>query len=400
MIGFQTMFRVAVFCLVAVWRVPAQTPNDSLQRYVLAGDQALADGRYADAEQAYEKVRQLAPGAAEVYAKLGVIYFQQGKFSQAVPVLTQALKLKPGLPNADTLLAMSLSELGRYGEALPGLEKAFRKSTDPALKRMSGLQLERTYTGLQRDAKAVEVALELNRLFPDDPEVLYHTARLSGNFAYMSMRKLADVAPESVWRKLAAGEVHESQEMYDAAITDYRQVLALDPRRPGIHFRIGRVMLARGRHTGSRDEAMAEALKEFGQELQIDPTNANAAYELAEIHRSLGQFSEAGAFFEKALQYYPDFEDALIGLGRTLLSLQKPEQALPRLNKAVALNPESDVGFYALAQAYRTLGNTAEQKKALAEFRRLREKHGTGEPGSSRPEVTKQSIDPAAAMDR
>jgi tetratricopeptide (TPR) repeat protein len=391
----STMSRAAVCWLVAVSGIFAQTSNDSLQRYVLAGDQALTDGRYADAEQAYEKVRQLAPGTAEVYAKLGVIYFQQGKFSQAVPALNQALKLKPGLPNADTLLAMSLSELGRYGEALPGLEKAFRKSTDPALKRMSGLQLERTYTGLQRDAKAVEVALELNRLFPNDPEVLYHTARLSGNFAYVTMRKLSDVAPESVWRKLAAGEVHESQEMYDAAIVDYRQVLALDPRRAGVHFRIGRVMLARGRLNGSRDQANAEALKEFGQELQIDPTNANAAYEIAEIHRGSGQFSEAGGFFEKALQYYPDFDEALVGLGRTLLSLQKPEQALASLNKAVALNPESDVAFYALAQAYRALGNAAEQKKALAEFRRLREKHRTGEPAESRREVTRQTIDPA-----
>jgi tetratricopeptide (TPR) repeat protein len=95
-----------------------------------------------------------------VYAKLGVVYFQRGRFSQAVPVLSQALKLKPGLANADSLLAISLSELGRYEEALPGLERGFRRSTDAALKRMSGLQLERTYTGLQKDAKAVEVALE------------------------------------------------------------------------------------------------------------------------------------------------------------------------------------------------------------------------------------------------
>src|SRR5713226_6303062 len=89
---------------------------------------------------------------------------------------------------------MSLSELGRYNEALPGLEKGFRRSTDPALKRLAGLQLERAYTGLKRDSKAVEVALELNRLYPEDPEVLYHTGRLFGNFAYLSMRKLSQVS--------------------------------------------------------------------------------------------------------------------------------------------------------------------------------------------------------------
>jgi hypothetical protein len=43
----------------------------------------------------------------------------------------------------------------------------------------SGLQLQRAYTGLRQDDKAVEVALELTRAFPKDPEVLYHAGRLS-----------------------------------------------------------------------------------------------------------------------------------------------------------------------------------------------------------------------------
>ena len=53
---------------------------------------------------------------------------------------------------------MSLSEVSRYREALPGLEKGFRGPLDPEMKRMCGLQLERTYTGLRRDSDAVKVA--------------------------------------------------------------------------------------------------------------------------------------------------------------------------------------------------------------------------------------------------
>ena len=36
------------------------------------------------------------------------------------------------------------------------------------------------------------------------------------------------------------------------------------------------------------------------------------------------------------------------------------------------MNPDSDVAYYQLAQAYRALGNTAEQETALAEFNRVR----------------------------
>lgn len=373
----------------------AQQPDASqLQRYFQDGERALAEGRYDEAEKAYAKLRQLDPGVAEVHVKLGLIYFQQGKFGQAVPSLRQALKLKPALPNADILLAMSLSELGRYSEALPGLEKGFRRSPDPALKRLAGLQLQRAYTGLQKDSKAIEVALELNRLYPEDPEILYHGSRLYANFAYLMLRRLSQVAPASVWRRQAAGETFESQGQHDLAIREYRAVVELDPGRTGIHFRLGRALLGR-----SQPGSQAEALKEFEQELQLDPTNANAAYEAAEIHRKLGQLNNAQENFEMALKHDPDFEEAHLGLGRVLITLGKPDLALPHLQKAISLNSANEVSQYQLSQAYRALGKTTEQQKALAEFQRLRiEKSRREENEALSPrEVTKQELDSEAA---
>jgi tetratricopeptide (TPR) repeat protein len=384
---------------LSVFAEPAD--NSSVRRYFEEGERALAEHRYAEAQKAYEKLRELDPGSAEIHAKLGIIYFQQGKFQQAVPALRQALKLKPGLPNANILLAMSLSELGHYSEALPGLEKGFRGSTDSALKRMSGLQLERAYTGLGRDSQAVEVALELNRLYPNDPEVLYHSGRLFGNFAYLTMSRLAQVAPNSVWRHQGAAEAYESQGSYDMAIGEYRQVLAMSGARPGIHYRLGRVLLARARQGDAHPDDLAEASREFARELEVDPTNANAAYELAEIHRRAAEFGAARDLFAQALKYYPDFEEAQVGMGRVLLSLDQPALAVPYLERAVSLDPRDEVPFYQLAQGYGVLGNAAKREKALAEFRRLRSQKPRQEIGkdvfSSR-EVTKQELDPNAAQ--
>ncbi|MGH9374520.1 MAG: tetratricopeptide repeat protein, partial [Vicinamibacterales bacterium] len=156
----------------------AQQPEPAvLQQRAQEGERALAEGRYADAEQAYEALRRMSPSTAEVHARLGLIYFQQGKFKEAIEPLREAIKLKPGLPKVDTLLAMSLSELGRYEEALPGLMKGFGQSADPVLRRLAGLHLLRAYTGLGKDRDAVEAALGLSRFHPDDPEVLYHSGR-------------------------------------------------------------------------------------------------------------------------------------------------------------------------------------------------------------------------------
>jgi tetratricopeptide (TPR) repeat protein len=387
--------RLGTFLLLLSGPVVAAQQPDARARLFQEGARALAEQRYADAERAYETLRQLSPEVAEVHASLGLSYFQQRKFSEAVPALRQALKLKPALPNLPVLLAMSLSELGRFDEALPGLQKGFAQSDDPAIKRAAGLQLQRAYTGLQRDAQAVGVALQLTRLYPKDPEILYHASRLYANLAFVTLQNLSQAAPDSVWVHLAAGEANESQGMDDGALRDYRAVLALDPRRPGVHFRLGRVLLARSQRATADSGDEAEALKEFQQELELDPTHANAAYEIGEIHRKAGRLDAAREYFETALKSYPEFEEALVGLGRTLVVLGKPEPAVALLQKAIAINAASQVAYYQLAQAYRALGNAAAQEKALAAFEQLKTAASRKADAADlvRREVTEQTIE-------
>jgi tetratricopeptide (TPR) repeat protein len=396
---FPSLAFLCLSCLTGTHAVAQAADVNELQRYAEQGQRALAHGQYAEAEAAFEKLRELEPGMAEVHANLGLIYFQEKKFEQAVPALRQALKLKPTLPKTATLLAMSLSELGRYDEALPGLEKGFHRSADPAIKRMCGLQLLRAYIGLHRDSQAVAAALELNKLYPNDPEVLYHTGRIFGNYAFLTIQKLAQVAPGSIWRHQAEAEANESQGNNDAAIGEYRQVLAADPQRPGIHYRLGRTLLARSRRSNTAEDVTAAA-KEFEQELQIDPSNANAAYELGEMLRNAGEFSDAQKFFEMALVHYPDFEEAQLGLAAVLMSLQKPDLALPHLQRAVVLDASNEVAWYRLAQGEGMMGHEAEQKKAFAEFQRLRKEKSTqqeaGKQIFSPEDVTRQRLDPNA----
>lgn len=392
---------VAVVFVLAALPAHARTRQaDAVQIQSLyrQGERALSEQRYADAEQAYERLRQLQPGLAEVHARLGLIYFQQGRFADALTPLRRALALKPALPNVGSLLAMSLSETGRHQEALAGLEKAFHQpATDSALRRMAGLYLQRSYTALDRDGDAVAVALDLSRLYPEDPEVLYHTGRLFGNYAYLQTVKLARLAPDSVWLHQAAGEANESQGLLDEAISEYRQVLAIAPNRPGIHFRLGRVLLSRSEQAKGDAAALAEAeaLKEFEQELQIDPTNANAAYEIGEMLRKAGQLDKAIESFRRAVDSYPGFEEALVGLGRSLVAAGEPGAALPHLRKAIALNPRDEVAFYQISQAHRALGQEAEQQQALAAFERLRSENARRAVvvPAGPPNVTKQVID-------
>ncbi len=389
------LIKSATLALVLAATAARAQDAGSIERYAEQGQAALAAGRYEEAEQAFVKLRQLEPGMAEVHANLGLIYFEERKFEESIPVLRQALKLKPSLTRTDNVLAMSLSEVGHYSEAVPGLEECLHRSTDTEIKRMCGLELERTYTGLKKDSKAVEVAMELNRLYPDDPEILYQGGKVYGNFAFLTMEKLAQVAPTSVWRHLAAAEAQESQGSYSQAIQEYHEVLRLEPNRPAIHYRIGRSLMGRFWQRQSGDD-LAAAEKEFEEELRLHPDNANAAYELGEMRRKSKQIDEAQSYFEQALQHYPDFAEAQLGLAAVLLEKNQPQQALAHAQRAVAVDPENEVCWFRLAKIQRTLGNVSEQHKALAQYRRL---HDIGnqqkevEPVFSPREVTKQEVD-------
>ena len=396
--------RVAVsFCAVLIttqlYLCAQSSGPESAEQYAQEGQAALAAGRIDIAEHDFEKLRDVEPGVAEVHATLGRIYFQERKFVPAVRELKVALKQKPALPKIRTLLAVAQSEATEYQAALPGLEECLHHSTDDADKHMCGLQLERAYTGLKMDQKAVAVALEMDKLYPSDPEVLYHSSQIYGNMAYQAIHQMSVVAPNSPWRYLALAQASESQGAYSAAIDEYRQVLGFDPHHPGIHYRIGRTLLEQGRRAGAGQD-QSEALKEFLAELEIDPVNANAAYEAADIYLDSDDLANAQKYFESAISNYPDFEDAHIGLATVLLQRNQPTPALTELRKAIALNPGNEVSWYRLSQAERAAGDSGEQAKAMTEFRRLHQEQLNQAPAtrSNEPaEITKQAIDPQAA---
>jgi tetratricopeptide (TPR) repeat protein len=388
-------------CFAVTTAVARQAPaEEQIQSLSAQGQQALARGDYQKAQALYEKLRKLSPGVAEIHANLGLIYFNERKFDLAIGSLRDALKLKPTLAKSALLLAVSWSELGKYQEALPGLEKGFRTSDDPNVRKMCGLQLERAYTGLGRDGQAVEVGLQLARVFPDDPEILYQNSRLFGNYAFLSVKRLADVAPNSIWKHQAAAEAWESQGSYDLAVSEYRQVLKMESERPGIHYRLGRALLARAKAGNSLEDSTV-AFEEFAHELQIDPSNANAAYELAEAHRNSGDMEEAERFFRQALEYYPEFAQASLGLAAVLAKQSQPDKARPLIQRAIAENPEDEVAWYRLAQVERALGNPTAQQQAMSEFQRLRKKSSNLEAAkglfSASDDVTRQKVDPEVA---
>jgi tetratricopeptide (TPR) repeat protein len=216
----------------------------------------------------------------------------------------------------------------------------------------------------------VDFARWLNRDFPDDPDVLYLSALLYSELSTRASQRLLHTAPGSIQARQFNAEVLEMQGKLGDAREEYGKVLSLNPRLPGIHLRLGRLLLAGERGPTTFDEAR----REFTEELQIDPGSSGAEYELGEMARQARQWNEAIERFGRAAKLDPGFVEALIGLGKSLVSANRAEEAVAPLEAAVKLAPDNPVAHYQLSFAYRRLGREEEAKRELAIYRETHDK--------------------------
>jgi predicted Zn-dependent protease len=131
------------------------------------------------------------------------------------------------------------------------------------------------------------------------------------------------------------------QEKPNEAAEEYRKVLSLNPKLPAIHYRLGRLLLAGPRGPTTLDDAR----REFEEELKTDPGNAAAEYELGEMAREARLWGQAVEHFERAVRLESQFTEALIGLGKSLVSAGRAQGAVAPLEKAVKLDPQNPNDF-------------------------------------------------------
>lgn len=331
---------------------------------------ALSKGDYGGAITSLERLAKLQPGMAEVHANLAVAYYSVGRYGDAVKQGREALTLKPSLVHAHFFLGASLAEGGQCKDALPYLEKDYTRATEPQLKRVLGTDAVRCNMVLSKPDGAVDFIRLLSRDFADDPEVLYLSSQLYSELSTRASQRLLMTAPGSLQAHQLNAEVLEMQEKPNEAEEEYRKVLALNPRAPGIHYRVGRLLLAGPRGPTTVDDAR----REFEEELTIDPSNAAAEYELGEMARQARQWDLAIEHFARAAQLEPEFTESFIGLGKSLVSAGRAQEAVAPLENAVKLEPQNPNAHYQLSFAYRRLGREQQAQAELAAYKETHEK--------------------------
>lgn len=281
--------------------------------------------------------------------------------------------------------ALDLAKEGQCTTALPLLRSAGSHAADRQTKRSIGLATVRCALKLDRPEVAVTALLSLNRDFPRDPEVLYVTTHAYSDLATRASQELAQSAPDSDPARELYAESLEMQGKWNDAEAQYRKILAAHPDLPGIHYRIGRLILSKPPTANTA----SDATREFEDELKLDPKNADAEYILGELARQSSQWNDAIAHLSRAVKLDPGFAAAYLGLGMSLNSAGKFGDSVAPLEKYVHLQPDDPAGHYQLAIACARSGRREEAEKEMALQRALvnksretqgKEAQGPGEP--------------------
>ena len=271
--------------------------------------------------------------------------------------------------NAHYFLGVSLAESGYCRQAFPYLEKDFSRVKDLRLKRIIGTDALRCSMALNDVNKALDYSRVLSREFSSDPEILYLTAHLFSDLSTQASQRLMETAPSSYQFHRMNAEVLEIQGKSQEALAEYRKVLKLDPHVPGVHYEIGSIMVQQNHDLAT----LREAKQEFEAELQIDPGNARAEFQLGEIAGIVRDWKNAIAHFANAAKIDPDMVPALVSLGEAYVSAGRVEDAVAPLKRATQLDPQNVDAHYRLSVVYRRLGRNQEADQELAAYKKAYE---------------------------
>jgi len=150
----------------------------------------------------------------------------------------------------------------------------------------------------------------------------------------------------------ALAEIYGSEGQYDRAVTEARRGITLDPNSASGYLWLADVM--------DNLERPEEALAAAAKAMRLDPRNiANYLFEEGWAYGELGRWKESIADYTGYLVRYPAnlWAHAFLNFDYSALGNDKAAQEeLAEVERAVALNPNSPVGYSALALTLNLVG--------------------------------------------
>ena len=286
-----------------------------------------AQGRLAEAEQAYRALLARDPDNAEIGHQLGLLALDAGMPQQATPIFERVCMLAPANAAFQANRGLSHMRCKRLPEALEAFDRAIALQPD--------LFLAHLHRGI--------VMKDLMR--PEE--------------ALASFSRAAEIQDEGFvhnYRALVLDELGR----YEEARESFGRSLQNDPEISMVQSNYGHSLLRLQRWT--------EALPYFEKAVALKPDEAGLHYNLGEPLKLEGRLEEAVACYDRAIALAPEMANAYVNRGLVLAYLGRTDAGLADLDRAIALEPDSLGAHIGRSNVLADAGKTVE---ALAYNREL-----------------------------
>lgn len=292
---------------------------------------------------ALHRAQNLVPGHAGTLVKLAELYATDQQWAEAVD------RLKQGLTHAGSdelkvdihlrLAAILQDQLGDPERAIGHLNSALGLDSGSriALSRLARLELQRG-----KGDQAAELAARLVRVSPE--------------------------LGQRVEALILLGELERGRGQHAAAVQAYEQAVALSGLGGAAAERFRSLTAEQSKKNEPPSHARyAAALKSYAEQHPTPGPELTRLYiELGRVlGDDLGQAEQSAQALEKGLSGAPSDPELAVGYARRLLSAQRYADAAVAFRRALSLDVFRPDAFRGLAEAWRSLGRTAESACAL-----------------------------------
>jgi tetratricopeptide (TPR) repeat protein len=157
---------------------------------------------------------------------------------------------------------------------------------------------------------------------------------------------------------------------FDEAIGYYQELARAEPENSDHVMGMGSALFnrAQGKQDAARRADFKLAGEAYAKAFALKPGNSDLGFNAALAFQSAGELALAEGAWRAVLKQSPDDADALSSLGSTLADMQKFDEAVEVLHRAVNLKPDNKVYFRQLGAVYSKAGNNPKSTEMLMVF--------------------------------
>ncbi|HEY1011611.1 MAG TPA: tetratricopeptide repeat protein, partial [Herpetosiphonaceae bacterium] len=345
-----------------------------------------SQGKFPEAEQAYQAAIRANPDYMEAHLALGQLYGRvMNRSDLAIESYRRAIEAGGNDARNFEDLGQEFLEMGQYEEAATALERsiALNPNVPEAQHALGQAYLELGRFEMARERERAAIARKADGPYPAAQLGIGESFRREGRWeeATQAFNQVLDDNPDEAAAYVGLGRTAASQFDWQSAIGYYNQALARDPDDTNAHFWMGQALIEQGFNE--------RALDEFDLVLQADPNNVMAYYGSGRAHSRIAENlygvdpaeaqrydAEARRLLNEALARRPTYAAALLERGIVNERQGLTQAALSDYAQAAAADQRLATAPYLQGKLQLSLNDVAGATAALEDSVRRDAKNG------------------------